>query len=70
MTKHLASDFMGSVYEDKSMVDNTENDVYSLGQLNLAKKFINESASALMLRNALICWTENQMLPDNLKLYQ
>ena len=54
---------MESVYDDSSMKKNTEDDVYSLHQLGLGKKFINDSTSALLLKNALICWTENSLAP-------
>jgi hypothetical protein len=42
----------------------SQESVYSLQQLIDAKKFLNETAEAVLLRNALICWYENQPLPS------
>ncbi len=61
---------MESVYDDHSMSTKKEEDVYSLSQILLAKKFINESGSALLLRNALMCWFENSVLPDSTEKYE
>lgn len=70
MNKYQAGDFMESVYDDHTMSSNNEDDVYTLSQLLLGKKFINEFASAVLLKNALICWTENQPLPQSVELYE
>lgn len=61
---------METIYDDKSQSCATNEDVYDLDQLKLAKKFINESTTALLLRNALICWIENQNLPDSVEKYE
>jgi hypothetical protein len=61
---------METVFNDTSMANQTKEDVYNLSQLIDAKKFINESTQALLLRNALICWYENNTLPDNVEDYE
>jgi len=60
---------METVFGDTSMASLTNEDAYSLSQLVDAKKFINEGTQALLLRNALICWFENSVLPDNCDVY-
>ena len=60
---------MESIYDDSSMATCNEDDVYSLHQINLGKKFINDSTSTLLLKNALICWTENSLPPSSVKQY-
>ena len=61
---------METVYNDTTMAKLTAEEVYSLNQLIDAKKFINETTQALLLRNALICWFENSALPDNAEKYE
>ena len=63
--RYQANDFMESVYNDTSLRGLGNADVYSNYQLELARKFMNETTSALLLRNALICWFENSTLPDS-----
>jgi hypothetical protein len=58
---------METVFNDKTMANLTKEEVYNISQLVDAKKFINESTQALLLRNALISWFENQPLPDDIK---
>jgi hypothetical protein len=57
---------METVFSDSAMASITNEEVYSLRQLVDAKKFINESAQALLLKNALMCWYENAPLPDDI----
>lgn len=61
---------METVFNDTSMASLTKEEVYNMGQLVDAKKFINESTQALLLRNALICWFENSTLPDSAQVYE
>lgn len=68
--KYQANDFMETVYNDTSMKSLTTEAVYNLRQLVDAKKFINESTQALLLKNALMCWFENSTLPDSIELYE
>lgn len=68
--KYQANDFMETVYNDTSMKSLTTEAVYNLRQLDDAKKFINESTQALLLKNALMCWFENCTLPDSVELYE
>lgn len=67
--KYQANDFMETVFNDDSMASLTSEEVYNLRQLVDAKKFINESTQALLLRNALICWFENSPMPDSNELF-
>ena len=46
-----------------------DDEVYSLFQLVDAKKFIADSTQALLLKFAIICWNENQVLPDSAAVY-
>jgi len=55
---------METVFNDTTMASLTAEEVYSLNQLVDAKKFMNETTQALLLRNALICWFENSTLPE------
>ena len=55
---------METVFNDSSMGKLKSGQVYNLSQLVDAKKFVNESSQALLLRNALMCWFENAPLPD------
>lgn len=61
---------METVFNDTTMASLTKEEVYSVGQIIDAKKFINESTQALLLRNALICWFENSPLPVTLDKYE
>lgn len=38
-------------------------------QLMDAKKFLSDGTQSLLLKNALICWNENQVLPDDPNVY-
>ena len=60
---------METVFNDTSMGKLKSGQVYNLGQLVDAKKFVNESSQALLLRNALMCWFENSPLPDTHEEY-
>lgn len=55
---------MEAVYDDTSLQQQSENSCYSLAQLRLASRFINDNASAKLLKIALICWIENSLLPQ------
>jgi hypothetical protein len=61
---------METVFGDTSMASLTNEDVYSLSQIIDAKKFINEGTQALLLRNALICWFENSVMPSDSETYE
>ena len=54
---------------DPSLATMGTDEVYSLYQLTDAKKFLADGTQALLLKNALICWNENQILPDSPELY-
>ena len=60
---------METVFNDTMMASLTTEEVYNLRQLVDAKKFINESTQALLLRNALMCWYENSTLPDSIEVF-
>lgn len=68
--KYQANDFMETVFNDTTMASLTTEEVYNLRQLVDAKKFINESTQALLLRNSLICWYENSPMPDSSEKYE
>jgi len=61
---------METVFNDHSMATLCKEDCYSLSQLTDAKKFMNENTTALLLRNALICWFENRPMPDSCEEYE
>jgi hypothetical protein len=61
---------METVFGDTSMGSLTNEDVYNLDQLINAKKFLNEGTQALLLKNALICWFENSVLPSDAETYE
>ena len=61
---------METVFGDTSMASLTNEDAYSLSQLLDAKKFISESTQALLLKNALMCWSENSILPADAAGYE
>jgi hypothetical protein len=61
---------METVYNDTTMASLTVEEVYNLNQLVDAKKFMNETTQALLLRNALICWFENSSLPSTAAKYE
>ena len=44
--------------------------VYDFQQLEKAKKFIADNTSSLLLKNAVISWCENSLMPDNTELYE
>ena len=60
---------METVFGDTSMANLTNEDAYTLSQLIDAKKFINETTQALLLKNALMCWSENSILPSDFDTY-
>lgn len=66
--KDQANDFMEIVL-DPSLATMGTDEVYSLYQLTDAKKFLADGTQALLLKNALICWNENQILPDSPDVY-
>lgn len=45
-------------------------DAYDLNQLSKVKGFLADTCQPLLLKNAIICWTENRLLPDDPKLYE
>ena len=58
---------METVFNDPTMGGLSAEDAYKIDQLVDAKKFINETTQALLLRNALICWFENSPMPDSVE---
>ena len=56
-------------FEDTSIADMGTDEVYSIYQLVDAKKFLAETTQALLLKNAVICWNENQVMPDSAQVY-
>ena len=66
--KDQANDFMEIVI-DPNVASMSADEVYSNFQLHDAKKFIADGTQALLLKNAIICWNENQILPDNPNIY-
>lgn len=61
---------MEAMYDDKSLRHLTAEDVYTLAQLRQAKKFLQESNAAVLLKTALICWTEASPPPDSVQQWQ
>jgi hypothetical protein len=47
----------------------TNEDVYNMSQLKDAVEFMYNNLKALLLRNAVICWKENQPLPNSAEKY-
>lgn len=68
-TQFTCNDFMETVLQtcDPGM---TREQVYSNAQLNDAKNFIKETTSSLLLKFAVMCWTHNQVLPDDANIYE
>lgn len=54
---------------DSSLADMPHDEVYSIHQLTDAKKFLSDGTQALLLKNAIICWNENQVLPESAEIY-
>ena len=67
--KDQANDFMEVFLNDPGFSTMPNDEVYSLYQLPDAKRFISDTTQSLLLKNALICWLENQVLPDSAKVY-
>jgi len=61
---------METAQNEVSMKTITNEDVYDLQQLSKAKNFIIDTTQPLLLKNAVICWTENTVLPDDPKVYE
>ena len=68
--KFQANDYLESVLNDYSIKDMQNDDPYDLNQLGKAKGFLADTCQPLLLKNAIICWTENRVLPDDPKLYE
>ena len=67
--KDQANDYMEMTY-DPNMATMGSDDVYNnVLDLEQAKKYLADGTQALLLKNALICWNENQVLPDDPELY-
>lgn len=54
---------------DPSFATMSNDEVYSLFQLVDAKRFLSDTTQSLLLKNAIICWNENQVLPDSAQVY-
>lgn len=61
---------METIHNDTSMKGRHQEDVYDLNQLKKAKQFIQDYTQPLLLKNAIICWTENCTLPDDPRIYE
>ena len=48
----------------------TREQVYSISQLKDAKDFLRDNTTSLLLKNAVMCWHENQVLPDDPAVYE
>lgn len=66
--KDQANDYMEMTY-DPNLANMASDQVYSIIDLEAAKKYLADGTQALLLKNALICWNENQILPDDPALY-
>ena len=67
-TLFVCNDYMETVLGsgDSAM---TREQVYSMSQLKDCKDFLKESTSPLLLKQAVMCWSENQVLPDDPETY-
>lgn len=54
---------------DPHLANMTNDEVYDIDRLADAKKFLSDGTQALLLKNAIICWNENQLLPDSAETY-
>lgn len=61
---------METAQNEVQMKNMQNEDVYDLHQLAKAKAFIADTTQPLLLKNAVICWTENTVLPDDPKEYE
>lgn len=68
--KYQASDYMETVAGESGLSEMATDAVYDFQQLEKAKKFIADNTSALLLKNAVICWCENSLLPDDTELFE
>ena len=48
----------------------TREKVYSIAQLGDAKAYLSQTTSALLLKQAVMCWNANQILPDDPHVYE
>ena len=65
-----ANDYMETAHNDHDIKDMQSDDVYDLQQLQKAKGFLTDSCQPLLLKNAIICWIENRVLPDDPRVYE
>ena len=68
--KYAANDYMETLCGDEGLNLMGSDDVYSFRQLDNAKKFISDNTTALLLKNAVICWSENSLTPDTQERYE
>ena len=54
---------------DSGLAQMRSDEVYSMFHLNHAKRFLADTTQALLLKNAVMCWNENQVLPDSPNIY-
>ena len=68
-TMYVCNDYMETVLGtgDSAM---TREKVYSMAQLGDAKGFLSTTTSALLLKQAVMCWSENTILPDDPNVYE
>ena len=66
---YVCNDYMETVLGtgDSAM---TREKVYSIAQLGDAKSFLSTTTSALLLKQAVMCWSENTILPDDPYVYE
>ena len=62
--KYVVQDFM-EITGDYNIAKMEADDVYTLSQLADAKKFLSETTQNLLLKNAIICWDSNMVLPQD-----
>ena len=55
---------------NESNLSDANDQVYSYYQLENAKKFISDVTTSLLLKQALICWTENCVAPESAEQFE
>jgi hypothetical protein len=68
--KYQADDYMETVHNESNLSLMQADDVYKFDQLDKSKKFISEFTVALLLKRALICWSENSLPPEDIERYE
>jgi citrate synthase len=68
--KYQADDYMETVCNESNLSLMQADDVYKFEQLEKSKKFISDFTVALLLKRALICWSENSLPPEDIERYE